>query len=143
MELSNFGLIAEHIFRFLIIILGITFAVVLGRFRPEWRSRKTLICWVWSIVAADIIIMDGQFALSLTAQLFISGALVLNVINFIGDRIETIKFKDFTASLKSEPETPVKPIQYVTEDPNTWPDGGSVKETEETKVKAEIPKANQ
>ena len=97
----------EHLARFAIIILGIVFAILLGKFRPEWRSRKTLICWVWTIVAANIIIMDGDFALSTTAQLFIGGALLLNVINFIGDRIETIKFKDFTMNLDNDkPQIP-------------------------------------
>jgi len=122
MELSHIGLIIEHIARFLIVILGIAFAVLLGKWRPEWRSRKTLICWVWSIVAADIIIMDGDFALSTTAQLFIGGALMLNVINFIGDRIETIKFKDFTASLKSE----ITPQEVVSTPED--PDGDTIEE---------------
>ena len=94
----------EHTARFIVIILGIIFAVVLGRFRPEWKSRKTLISWVWTIVAVDIIIMNGEFSTSLTAQLFIAGAFILNMINFIGDRIETIKFRDFSASLSQEDE---------------------------------------
>jgi len=92
----------EHVIRFLIIIIGITVAFVLGHYRPEWKSRKTILSWVWTIVAVDIIIMDGPFSMSLTAQLFIVGAFILNVINFIGDRIETIKFKDFSASLRHE-----------------------------------------
>ena len=99
---------SEHLVRFLIIILGIVFAVILGRFRPEWKSRKTLISWVWTIVAVDIIIMDGEFAMSFTAQMFIAGALILNIINFIGDRIETIKYKDFSASLGHEEENEKK-----------------------------------
>jgi len=110
-------------------MLGIAFAVIIGRYRPEWKSRKTLISWVWTIAAIDIMIMDGAFATTLSAQLFIGGALILNVINFIGDRIETIKFKDFSASLgheetneqghsmhqpkKTKKETP----------PPQWPDG--------------------
>ena len=95
----------EHIIRFLIIIIGIAIAFILGRFRPEWKSRKTILSWTWTIVAVDIIIMDGPFSMSLTAQLFIVGAFILNVINFIGDRIETIKFKDFSASLRHETTT--------------------------------------
>ena len=147
MELSTF---VEHIARFFILMLGITFAVVLGRFRPEWRSRKTLICWVWTMVVADIIIIGGPFAQSYTAQLFIGGALILNVINFIGDRIETIKFKDFTANLSHEEtgkqatvapvaDEPNKPIQYVTEDPHAWPDGDMVTEPMEEQSQETIP----
>jgi hypothetical protein len=49
------------------------------------------------MAAVDIMIMDGEFGQTLTAQMFIGGALVLNVVNFIGDRIETIKFRDFSA----------------------------------------------
>lgn len=127
----------EHAFRFLIIIFGILFAVILGRFRPEWKSRKTLISWVWTIVAVDIIIIDGDFALSLTAQLFIGGALILNVINFIGDRIETIKFKDFSASLGQEDEYDKKhSIQKRKGSAKeTWPDGGEVSEISEPEQK--------
>ena len=107
MEFLSVNWLVEHLARFFIIILGIVFAIILGRYRAEWRSRKTLICWVWTIIAADIVIMDGEFALSVTAQLFIGGALLLNVINFIGDRIETIKFKDFSMSLdKDIPSVP-------------------------------------
>lgn len=132
MEQITPGSILEHSIRFTIIMTGIGFAIFLGKFRPEWRSRKTLICWVWTMVAVDIMIMNGKFSESLSAQLFIGGALMLNVINFIGDRIETIKFKDFSASLKAEtaerpeptPAPPKKePIQYVIDDPSNWPDG--------------------
>jgi hypothetical protein len=127
MELMTANKLLEHGVRFLIMILGIGFAVFLGRFRSEWRSRKTLICWIWTIAAIDVMIMDGEFATTLTAQMFIGGALVLNTINFIGDRIETIKFKDFTASLGKEgavrPEpTPAPPAK------EKWPDGGSISE---------------
>jgi hypothetical protein len=142
METITPGSIVEHTIRFAIIMLGIGFAVALGRYRPEWKSRKTLISWVWTMVAVDIMIMNGEFSKSLSAQMFIAGALMLNIINFIGDRIETIKFKDFSASLKHEDEndqkhsmykrpeptpTPPKkePVSYVTEDINEWPDGGT------------------
>jgi hypothetical protein len=126
-------LIITHIIRFGILMLGIAFAVIIGRYRPEWKSRKTLISWVWTIAAIDIMIMDGAFATTLSAQLFIGGALILNVINFIGDRIETIKFKDFSASLgheetneqghsmRKEP-TPTPPKKNETPPPQ-WPDG--------------------
>ena len=119
----------EHLIRFAILILGIGFAVILGHFRPEWKSRKTVICWVWTIAAIDIIIIGGSFAVTLTAQMFIGGALVLNVINFIGDRIETIKFKDFSASLGQEDEynkahSINKPRKKKEpEEPEVWPDG--------------------
>ena len=111
MEILSINWLVEHLARFFIIILGIVFAIILGRYRAEWRSRKTLICWVWTIIAADIVIMDGDFALSRTAQFFIGGALLLNVINFIGDRIETIKFKDFTMNL--DKDIPVIPDQAI------------------------------
>jgi len=131
-------LLLTHLLRFSILMTGIAFAVILGRYRTEWKSRKTLISWVWTIAAIDIMIMDGTFATTLSAQLFIGGAMILNVINFIGDRIETIKFKDFSASLSHEETnekghsmrkepTPAPPkkesIQYVTDDPGQWPDG--------------------
>jgi hypothetical protein len=134
MEALNTNQLLEHLIRFIIIMVGIGFAVYLGRHRPEWRSRKTLICWVWTMVATDIMIMNGDFSKSFSAQLFIGGALILNVINFIGDRIETIKFKDFSASLKTEDANEKKhsikkkkePVHYVTEDPEAWPDGGTL-----------------
>ena len=118
----------EHFLRFGILILGVSFAVILGRFRPEWKSRKTLISWVWTIAAIDIIIMDENFATSFSAQMFIGGALFLNIINFIGDRIENIKFKDFSASLTTETEYDKK--HSITKKKNKketpaseWPDG--------------------
>ena len=137
------GSIIEHTIRFSIIMVGIAFAVMLGRYRPEWKSRKTLISWVWTIVAVDIMIMNGEFSKSLSAQMFIAGALLLNIINFIGDRIETIKFKDFSASLKQEeendqrhsitkPRKKKEPIPYVTGDVKDWPDGGEEPGPEET-----------
>ena len=126
----------EHLIRFAILILGIGFAVILGHFRPEWKSRKTVICWIWTIAAIDIIIIGGSFAVTLTAQMFIGGALVLNVINFIGDRIETIKFKDFSASLGQEDEynrehsinkprmkKEPKLEEPIEENSEIWPDG--------------------
>ena len=148
------GSIIEHTIRFSIIMVGIAFAVMLGSYRPEWKSRKTLISWVWTIVAVDIMIMNGEFSKSLSAQMFIAGALMLNIINFIGDRIETIKFKDFSASLKHEesndtnhsmhqprkeptPAPPKKdPIPYVTGDIKDWPDGGGIEDPgpEENKI---------
>lgn len=129
MEYLKTSLLLEHLIRIIIMTIGIGFAVYLGKSRPEWRSRKTLICWVWTIGAVDLLIMDGNLAKSLSAQLFIGGALILNVINFIGDRIETIKFKDFSASLKPEhsmhqPKKKKEPIPYVTGDIKDWPDGG-------------------
>jgi len=138
-----------HLLRFVIIILSVLFVIFLGRFRPEWKSRKTVISWIWTMVAIDIIIMDRQLAMTLTAQFFIGGALILNVINFIGDRIETIKFKDFSASLGHE-ETNEKghSINKATKEQTSitgnqiqnqgkslepipieqWPDGGSIKD---------------
>lgn len=118
--------LTEHLIRFSILILGIGFAVILGKFRPEWKSRKTLISWIWTIAAIDIIITGGTFAVTLTAQMFIGGALVLNVINFIGDRIETIKFKDFSASLGQEDEyNKEHSINKAKKkkEPEVWPDG--------------------
>ena len=94
----------EHLLRISILVLSIGFAVLLGHFRPEWKSRKTLISWVWTIAAIDIMVMDDTFAKSLSAQIFIAGALLLNIINFVGDRIENIKFKYFSASLSTEKE---------------------------------------
>jgi len=101
------------------------------------------------MVAIDLIIMDRQLAMTLSAQFFIGGALILNVINFIGDRIETIKFKDFSASLgheeinekghsmRQEP-TPVppkkEPIHYVADDPGQWPDGSEEPGPEDFKI---------
>ena len=117
MEYLKANQFLEHLLRFMIIMLGIGFAIFLGKFRPEWRSRKTLICWVWTMVAVDIMIMNGKFSESLSAQLFIGGALMLNVINFIGDRIETIKFKDFSASMSKE-QTAIEPAKV-----GAWPDG--------------------
>lgn len=116
----------EHLIRFIIIMVGIGFAVFLGRYRPEWRSRKTLICWVWTMVATDIMIMNGEFSKSLSAQLFIGGALILNTINFIGDRIETIKYKDFSASLSHEEENEKKHSikkEKPVKETDLWPDG--------------------
>lgn len=116
----------EHFLRFSILILGIAFAVVLGRFRPEWKSRKTLISWVWTIAAIDIIIMDENFATSFSAQMFIGGALFLNIVNFIGDRIENIKFKDFSASLTHETEYDKKHSstkKKKKKEAEDWPDG--------------------
>lgn len=120
----------HHLIRFALLVFGIGFAVLLGRFRPEWKSRKTLISWVWTMAAVDIMIMDVEFAKTLSAQMFIGGALLLNVINFIGDRIETIKFKDFSASLSNEDEYnkkhSIKKRQKPTPAPpdKKWPDGG-------------------
>ena len=115
----------EHLIRISILVIGIGFAVLLGRFRPEWKSRKTLISWVWTIAAIDIMVMDDTFAKSLSAQIFITGALLLNIINFIGDRIESIKFKDFSASLSTEKEYDKKhSITKKKQKPdNQWPDG--------------------
>lgn len=92
----------EHSISFLIVIIGIMFAVRLGKYRPEWRSRKTIICWVWTIAAVNIMIVNDRFAESTSAQIFVGGALILNVVNFIGDRIETIKFNNFSASMTSK-----------------------------------------
>ena len=86
------------------IALSILIAIVLGHFRPEWKSRKTVISWIWTMAAIDIMIIGGDFIKSLSAQMFIAGALILNIINFVGDRIENIKFKDFSASLATEKE---------------------------------------
>lgn len=104
MEILNTNRLAEHIIRFAILAAGIGFAVILGKYRPEWKSRKTLISWIWTMAAIDIMIMDDAFAKTTSAQIFIAGALILNIINFVGDRIENIKFKDFSASLSAEKE---------------------------------------
>lgn len=124
MEQSATNILIEHLIRFSILALGIGFAVLLGHFRPEWKSRKTLISWVWTMAAIDIMIMDGAFAKSLSAQIFIAGALMLNIINFVGDRIENIKFKDFSASLNTETEYDKKhSITKKKQKPdNQWPD---------------------
>ena len=63
----------------------------------------------------------------------IGGALILNIINFIGDRIETIKFKDFSASLTQEKKydeehsiTKLVPEKKKKKKPTLaelWPDG--------------------
>jgi len=119
MELLNTNQLLEHLIRFFILMFGIGFAVVLGQYRPEWKSRKTIICWAWTMAAIDILIMDGQLARTLTAQLFIAGAILLNVINFIGDRIETIKFKDFSASLAREKAA----CEQIADNTGAWPDG--------------------
>lgn len=118
----------EHLLRISILVLSIGFAVLLGHFRPEWKSRKTLISWVWTIAAIDIMVMDDTFAKSLSAQIFIAGALILNIINFVGDRIENIRFKDFSASLSAEKEYDKK--HSITKKKNKketpaseWPDG--------------------
>lgn len=128
MEQSATNILIEHLIRFSILALGIGFAVLLGHFRPEWKSRKTLISWVWTMAAIDIMIMDGAFAKSLSAQIFIAGALMLNIINFVGDRIENIRFKDFSASLTTETEYDKK--HSITKKKNRketpaseWPDG--------------------
>lgn len=114
----------EHLIRISILVIGIGFAVLLGHFRPEWKSRKTLISWVWTIAAIDIMVMDDTFAKSLSAQIFITGALLLNIINFIGDRIENIKFKDFSASLSTEKEYDKKhSITKKKRKSTEWPDG--------------------
>lgn len=129
MELLTANKLLEHTIRFSILILGIGFAVILGKYRPEWKSRKTLISWIWTMAAIDVLIMDSSFATTLTAQMFIGGALLLNIINFIGDRIETIKFKDFSASLGQEDQydkehsmrKKKKPVEPETTE--NWPDG--------------------
>lgn len=129
MEMLIANKLLEHTIRLAILIIGIGFAVVLGRYRPEWKSRKTLISWIWTMAAIDIIVMDSAFAITLTAQMFIGGALLLNIINFIGDRIETIKFKDFSASLGQEDQydkehsmrKKKKPVEP--ELAENWPDG--------------------
>ena len=121
----------EHLIRFAIIALGILVAILLGHCRPEWKSRKTVISWVWTIAAIDVMIMGGDFARSLSAQMFIAGALMLNIINFVGDRIENIKFKDFSASLTTEGEYDKKHSIIKGKKKNKleeWPDGpGKVK----------------
>ncbi len=127
MELLNTNQLLEHLIRFFILMFGIGFAVVLGQYRPEWKSRKTIICWAWTMAAIDILIMDGDLARSLTAQLFIGGAITLNVINFIGDRIETIKFKDFSASLAREKTA----CEQIAENIGVWPDGDIPEEPEQ------------
>lgn len=121
----------EHLIRFTIIALGILVAILLGHFRPEWKSRKTVISWIWTIAAIDVMIMGEDFAKSLSAQMFIAGALILNIINFVGDRIENIKFKDFSASLSTEKEYDEKHSITKSKKKNKlgeWPDGtGKVK----------------
>lgn len=126
-------LLLEHLIRFLILIFCIGFAVILGRFRPEWKSRKTLISWTWTIAAIDIFIMDREFAMTFSAQLFIGGALILNIVNFIGDRIETIKYKDFSASLGHEEKNEKEhSMTKVPNEPGQWPDGEPNKRPEPT-----------
>ena len=79
---------------------------------------------MWTIAAIDIMVMDDTFAKSLSAQIFITGALLLNIINFIGDRIENIKFKDFSASLSTEKEYDKKhSITRKKQKSTEWPDG--------------------
>jgi len=122
----------EHLVRLMIILLGIGFAIRLGKHRPEWRSRKTLICWVWTMVAVDIMIMNGNFSESTSAQIFIGGALTLNVVNFIGDRIETIKFNNFSASLSTnEPKKKEKKAALLPDDEAAPP----INKTEKEEVK--------
>ena len=104
MEQTITNMFTGHSARILIIIIGIGLAIILGHFRPEWKSRKTVISWVWTVAAIDIMLTGGEFATSLSAEMFIVGALILNIINFVGDRIENIKFKDFSASLTTEKE---------------------------------------
>ena len=126
MEQSATNILIEHLIRFSILARGIGFAVLLGHFRPEWKSRKTLISWVWTMAAIDIMIMDGAFAKSLSAQIFIAGALMLNIINFVGDRIENIRFKDFSASLTTETEYDKKHSitkKKKKKEAEEWPDG--------------------
>ena len=124
---------SEQLIQILIVFTGIGVAILLGHYRPEWKSRKTLICWTWTIAAIDIIIMNGTLARSLSAQLFIGGALILNVINFIGDRIETIKFKDFSASLSvEESNNKNHSIRKKKKAEEQWPDGDTKERPEPT-----------
>ena len=130
METGN--TLLTHTIRIGILMIGIGFAVFLGRYRPEWRSRKTLISWVWTIAVVDMIIMNDNFAQTISAQIIIGGALMLNIINFIGDRIETIKFKDFSASLKqeegNESKHSLRTGKTKSKDKMSgWPDGDSQK----------------
>ena len=87
------------------------------------------------MAAVDIIMMDAEFAKSLSAQMFIAGALILNIINFVGDRIENIKFKSFSASLSTENEYNNKhSIQKKNKKKTNaeWPDGESEERPEPT-----------
>jgi hypothetical protein len=86
----------------LIILANIIIVIIIGYFRPEWKSRKAIISWMWTISVIEMISTNPTFSETFSGQLFIAGALILNVINFIGDRIEAIKFKDFSASLTKE-----------------------------------------
>ncbi len=86
----------------LIILANIIIVIIMGYFRPEWKSRKAIISWVWTISVIEMVSTNPTFSKTFSGQLFIAGALILNVINFIGDRIEAIKFKDFSASLTKE-----------------------------------------
>lgn len=100
----NYSNIPPNMLQLLILVCAIAFALILGKFRPEWKSRKTIISWIWTVAVLDLIIMDSKFAKTTSAHLLIGGAIVLNVINFIGDRVEKIQFKSFSASLKKEEE---------------------------------------
>lgn len=134
----------EHLVRFFFLSLSIGVAILLGHFRPEWKSRKTLISWVWTIAAIDIIIMDHDLAKSFSAQLIIGGALILNIINFIGDRIETIKYKDFSASLRQEEDYhkkhSIKNKSKKNSNKNEWPDGGLLSDQESDPPELLVPK---
>ena len=92
----------QYLIRMFFVGVAVAFFVFLGRYRPEWKSRKTIVVWTWTVVALEVVVMDGEFAESRTALAVMIIAGLLNVINLIGDRLETIKFRDFSASLVVE-----------------------------------------
>ena len=101
----------QYLIRYGLIAAGIAFVVVLGLFRKEWKSRKAIICWVWTFLAVDIVIKNGEFTESKVALAVIIIAGLLCTINFIGDRVETIKYKDFALNMSDKNK---KPKEVVT-----------------------------
>jgi hypothetical protein len=55
--------------------------------------------WVWLMITVDIMLMNGEFAESRTALACVIITGIVIVINLIGDRIENIKFKEFSTTL--------------------------------------------
>jgi len=89
----------QYLIRFLFFCFSLAFVFVLGHFRPEWKSRKAIISWMWTMVAIDTMLMNGAMAESKTGLTVIIGAILIILTNLVGDRVQSVKFKDIEARL--------------------------------------------
>jgi biotin transporter BioY len=98
-EFLNLNTWGQYLVQFALFILSTAFVFILGWFRKEWRSRKAILTWIWTMLAVNVMLMNGAMAESTVAMIIAGGAVLLLVVNFIGDRFEVIKFKEFEMRL--------------------------------------------